>query len=186
MSQKPHVTIHIGGVFASREPAVIKTVLGSCIAVCLRDPVTGVGGMNHFMLPTPPNGDGEEDLARFGVHAMEVLIGEIQKLGGDRDRLQAKIFGGGHVLDIAESDDGVPQQNIRFIQQFLRIEGIPLIAHDLGGRGARHIQFDTGTGTVRLKRLAGLTALRLAAEREHERQARQQLHSSGDITLFDE
>ncbi len=185
MSLKHHVTIHIGGVYASREPAVIRTVLGSCIAACLRDPTTGVGGMNHFMLPAPPNGDGEGDLTRFGVHAMELLIGEIQKLGGERERLQAKVFGGGHVLDIAESDDGVPQQNIRFIFQFLRTEGIPLMAHDLGGRGARHIQFDTGSGTVRLKRLAGLSALRLSAEREHERMARQQVQSTGDITLFD-
>lgn len=82
MKRKAQVSIHIGGVFATREPTVIKTLLGSCIAACLRDPEAGVGGMNHFMLPAALNGNAEDNLSRFGLHAMELLIGEIQKLGG--------------------------------------------------------------------------------------------------------
>ena len=186
MNQREVVTIQIGGVFASRGSVLIKTVLGSCIATCLRDPVSGIGGMNHFMLPEPFNGGAGEELSRYGVHAMELLIGNIQKLGGERERLQAKVFGGGHVLDIPESADGVPQQNIRFVQGFLQTEGIPLLAHDLGGRGARHIQFDTASGTVRLKRLSGLSTRRSIAEREHGCEAQRQLQRHGDITLFDE
>lgn len=188
MSMNGHVTIHIGGVFASRKPTVIKTVLGSCVAACLRDPVAGVAGMNHFMLPAPPNGDGEGDLARFGVHAMELLIGNIQKLGGERARLQAKVFGGGHVLEIPESADAVPQQNIRFIREFLREEGIPLLAHDLGGRSARLVLFDTATGAVRVKRLSGLRLMSTLAEQEHaaEAEARRRRQQYGEITLFDD
>ncbi|MGH7767165.1 MAG: chemotaxis protein CheD, partial [Candidatus Binatia bacterium] len=92
------VSIHIGGVFASRDPTVVRTVLGSCVSACLFDPLTNVGGMNHFMLP-----DGEPDgdqPTRYGINAMEVLINEIMKLGGERRRLRAKVFGAGHVLNI--------------------------------------------------------------------------------------
>lgn len=186
MTRGAQVTIHIGGVFATREPTVIKTLLGSCIAACLRDPVVGVGGMNHFMLPATLNGDAGANSPRFGVHAMELLIGEIQKLGGERSRLEAKVFGGGHVLQIAESSNGVPQQNIRFIREFLRTEGIPLLAHDLGGRTARYILFNTGSGKVRLKRLSGVTGLTTVVEREHEAQAQQEVQRYGEITLFDD
>lgn len=186
MRHKAQVSIHIGGVFAAREPTVIKTLLGSCIAACLRDPVTGVGGMNHFMLPAAPNGDREDNPARFGLHAMELLIGQIQKLGGERGRLQAKVFGGGHVLQIAESANGVPQQNIRFIREFLRMEEIPLLAHDLGGRTARYVFFDTVSGKVRLRRLSSVTSVTTVVEREHEATAQREVERYGDITLFDD
>ncbi len=186
MTRKAKVTIQIGGIFASREPIVIGTVLGSCIAACLRDPATGIGGMNHFMLPGSPNGDGGGEPGRYGVHAMELLIGNIQKLGGERARLQAKVFGGGHVLQISESNNGVPQLNIRFIQQFLRTEGIPLLAHDLGGHTARHILFDTASGKVRVKRLSDVRVQTPVAEREHQESARRELEPYGDITLFDD
>lgn len=186
MTRRAKATIQIGGIFASREPIVICTVLGSCIAACLRDPMTGIGGMNHFMLPGPPNGDGGGEPARYGVHAMELLIGDIQKLGGERARLEAKVFGGGHVLQIRESDTGVPQLNIRFIQEFLRTEGIPLLAQDLGGYTARYVLFDTASGTVRVKRLAGLRVQTIVVEREHQQSAHRELQPRGEITLFDE
>lgn len=180
------VTIQIGGIFASREPAVVSTVLGSCIAACLRDSASGIGGMNHFMLPVAPDIECEEDAPRYGVHAMELLIGEIQKLGGHRARLEAKVFGGGHVLNIAESADGVPQRNIRFIKEFLRMERIPLQAHDLGGRIARQVHFDTGSGKVRLKRLTGSGYVSALTEKKHEAQAGRVMAQYGEITLFDE
>ena len=184
MSDRREVTIYIGGIYASRESAVIKTVLGSCIAACLRDPVTGVGGMNHFMLPAPCNGDSEDDRSRFGVHAMELLIGEIQKLGGERARLQAKVFGGGHVLQMLESAEAVPQKNIRFIREFLTTERIPLLAHDLGGRAARQVIFRTHSGSVLLKRFPGQGHPISAVEREHQEQARQKVVQYGEVTLF--
>ena len=180
------VTIYIGDVYVSSTPAVVRTVLGSCIAACLRDPRTGIAGMNHFMLPAHPNGGGEESPTRYGVHAMELLIGRIQRLGGERGRLEAKIFGGGHVLQIAESLDSVPHRNMRFIQDFLRTEGIPIVAQDLGGRSARYVLFDTGSGRVRVKRLAGATLKIAAAEREHEREAQRELEPSSNITLFED
>jgi chemotaxis protein CheD len=181
------VTLYIGDVVASREPAVLRTLLGSCVAACLRDPVTRVGGMNHFMLPAPGAVEPGGTLSRFGVHAMELLIGEIQKRGGDRSRLEAKIFGGGHVLDIAASQETVPQQNIRFIRAFLADEGIGIAAQDLGGREARQIVFHTDTGTALLRRLGGAALGRsvMRREREHQAEAERALQY-GEVTLFDE
>jgi chemotaxis receptor (MCP) glutamine deamidase CheD len=186
VSRRAKINIQIGGVFASREPIVIGTVLGSCIAACLWDPVTGIGGMNHFMLPGPPSGTGGEEPCRYGVQAMELLIGNIQTLGGERARLEAKVFGGGHVLQIRESDTGVPQLNIRFIREFLRLEGIPLLAQDLGGYAARHVLFDTASGTARVKRLSSCAVRATKMERAHQQSAHQTIQSRGGITLFDD
>ncbi|MDH5512633.1 MAG: hypothetical protein OEY27_05390, partial [Gammaproteobacteria bacterium] len=99
------MTIHIGGLHASHQPLLLDTVLGSCIAACLYDPVLGMGGMNHFMLPEGSD-PGDPTSTRYGVNAMELLISDLMKLGADRRRFQAKIFGGGHVLNIRESLDG--------------------------------------------------------------------------------
>lgn len=144
-------SIHIGGVWASRKPSVVRTVLGSCIAVCLRDPIARVGGMNHFMLPDAGN---DEDLSsRYGVNAMEVLINRCMQEGADRYRLEAKVFGGGHVLRTANHADSVPQKNIHFALKFLQVEQIPIVSKDIGGFSARSILFFTDSGKILLKRL---------------------------------
>ena len=144
--------IHIGGVWAGRTPGIVRTVLGSCIAVCLRDPVARIGGMNHFLLPS--GSSGEAVSARYGVHAMELLINECMHHGAQRSALEAKIFGGGHVLRMRETDGNVPQSNIRFALRFLETEGIPVVSRDLGGYAAREIYFFTDTGRILLKRLS--------------------------------
>lgn len=160
-------SIHIGGVFASIRPTVVKTVLGSCISVCLRDPVTRVGGMNHFMLPDA--GEGEAASTRYGVYAMELLINECMKAGADRRRLEAKVFGGGHVLWIRESEENVPQRNMRFALQFLDTESIPIISRDIGGYATRSLLFFTDSGRALLKKM----------QRDHdtERRAMEELRS---------
>ncbi len=180
------VTIYIGGVFASRDGAMVRTLLGSCVAACLWDPQSGVGGMNHFMLPRPANGDAGDDLARFGVHAMELLIGKIQRLGGDRRTVQAKVFGGGHVLQIAGVGGSVPEQNIRFVRRFLNEEEIPVVAEDLGGEQARQVIFRTDSGRAWLKRLPASRVPRIETERSHQREAAHIQAKAGDITLFDD
>ncbi len=180
------VTIYIGGVFASRDSAVIKTVVGSCITACLRDPAARVGGMNHFMLPVPYEGEAAEDLSRFGIHAMELLIGQIQKLGGERARLQAKVFGGGHVLDLPDSPSTVARQNVRFIREFLATEGIPLVAQDVGGRVARQVLFQTLSGSVLLKRFSGIGSLAAMSGKERQAPAPPVAQGYGPVTLFDD
>ena len=169
------VTISIGGVYASGQPMVIKTLLGSCIAVCLHDAERGVGGMNHFMLPRG-NGDGG-DAGRFGVHAMDLLIGAIMKAGGDRRRLVAKVFGGANVLDVPGPVVDVPRQNVEFIRTFLKEEEIPVVSADVGGRYARHVHFHTQDGRAFVKRVR-----RVRAE-EQPRAAPAVKY--GEITLFE-
>ena len=186
MVERPEVTIHIGQVYVTREPTVIKTILGSCIAACLIDPVAHVGGMNHFMLPAPGNSSGDRmDRSHFGIHAMDLLIGAIQKAGGDRHRIQAKLFGGGHVLRIAGNGVSVPEQNIHFIEEFMKAEGMMVASRDLGGYLPRRIHFYTDSGKVFVKRL-GQHMLRQTRteEREALRMLGQEAPRFGEITLF--
>ncbi len=176
------VTIYIGGVSASAEPVTIRTLLGSCISVCLWDPVRRVGGMNHFMLPHGAQRD-DADATRFGVHAMDRLIGAMMKLGADRRRLVAKVFGGAHVLGIAESPGGVPQRNIEFAREFLAREALPVVGEDTGGYEPRHVKFQTYTGRALMRRVAP-TAMRQRLAAAEARTARA-APSYGEVTLWD-
>ncbi len=124
----------------------ITTLLGSCVAACINDPVAGVGGMNHFLLP------GEDTssplVARHGVHLMELLINGLLKKGAVRQRLEAKLFGGARTMN-GLGDYGA--SNAKFAQEFLRREGIPIMGGSLGGETGRRIQFWPSTGRVRQK-----------------------------------
>ena len=174
------VTLYIGGVHASREPVVIKTLLGSCIAVCLHDPVSRVGGMNHFMLPFGAD-DHAANAARFGVHAMDRLIGAAMRAGGDRRRFVAKVFGGAHVLGRRGSQVSVPEQNIEFVRSFLETEGFPLLNADVGGEQPRQVHFHTDSGRAFVKRVTGAAA-KLA---QRERRSMRTPPAYGDVTLFE-
>jgi len=142
-----------GEFYATTEDEVIVTVLGSCVAACLLDPIAMVGGMNHFMLPVK-QGERDPDVfyaARYGVAAMEFLINNLLHLGAQRDRLVAKAFGGGRVMKGLSSDVG--DQNIEFVRQFLRNENIPVWSEDLGGLHPRKVYFFPHTGQVLVKRM---------------------------------
>lgn len=177
------VSIHIGGLRASPKPLLLDTVLGSCIAACLYDPVSNMGGMNHFMLPEGSD-PGDPTSTRYGVNAMELLISKLMKLGADRRRFQAKIFGGGHVLNIRESLDGVPQRNIDFVRRFLETEQIPVVREDLGGYQPRRVLFETHTGKVYLKYLGKTEAERAAEEEMVYLISLKKSRTDGDVTLF--
>jgi chemotaxis protein methyltransferase CheR len=172
--------IIIGEVFASREPAVVGTLLGSCVSACLFDPEARVGGMNHFLLPTAGS---SEVSARYGVHAMEVLINEIQSLGGDRRRLVAKVFGGARVL--ARNSSDVAEQNALFVRRFLALEQIPILAERLGGTQAIEVWFHTATGRARMRYIAGQSPQVLAEEKSaRERLKEADEHPEERVTLF--
>lgn len=146
----PQRSIIVGEVFASDSPAMVSTVLGSCVAACLFDPLTGVGGMNHFMLPDAHR---NTTSASFGIHAMELLINKIMNLGGDRRRLQAKVFGGGNVLALHGAQLQIGQRNVAFVLQFLDDEGIPLVAKRVGGNCGVKLCFFTHTAKALVKPL---------------------------------
>jgi chemotaxis receptor (MCP) glutamine deamidase CheD len=146
----PQHSIIVGQVFASDRPAVVSTVLGSCVAACLYDPNASIGGMNHFMLPDAKR---ETQSAAFGVHAMELLINKIMSLGGDRRRLQAKVFGGGNVLALQGAQLQVGQRNVDFVMTFLADESIPVVAKRLGGGTGVKLCFQTDNGRALVKPL---------------------------------
>lgn len=177
------VTLRIGDVFASERAGVIRTVLGSCIAVCMHDPVSRVGGMNHFMLPRMIASEAALHPTCFGVQAMEVLIGALQRLGGRRDRMFAKLFGGGHVLQTRELADSVPARNIAFIEAFVRDERIDVVARDVGGYLPRCVHFHPHNGKAFVRRMgnATLEEVRLEEELVNSRPAEP---PKPDITLF--
>jgi chemotaxis protein CheD len=132
----------------SADPAVIMTtVLGSCVSACLHDPVTGVGGMNHFLLAEDAGGDAMGDeIMRYGAYAMEVLINDLMKIGARRERLQAKLFGGARLFDSLGDIGGA---NAAFARRFLETEGVALTGGSLGGTQARRIEFWPALGRAR-------------------------------------
>jgi chemotaxis protein CheD len=130
----------------SNDPDVaLTTLLGSCVAACIWDPVLHVGGMNHFLLP----GDNEQqirDSERYGVHLMELLVNALFRQGASRQRLVAKLFGGAN-LNTQLADIGA--RNGEFAQRFLRNEDIRVIGESLGGDRARKLQFWPASGRAR-------------------------------------
>lgn len=122
----------------------LTTILGSCVSACVWDPQAHVGGMNHFLLPEAPEGAPGD--RRYGVQAMELLINALLARGARRDRLRAKVFGGGRMTE-GMADIGL--RNAEFVRRFLRDEDIPVEGESLGGTSARRIQFWPGTGRVR-------------------------------------
>jgi chemotaxis protein CheD len=168
------VKLKPGEFFATTRPFVIATVLGSCVAACIRDPARGSAGMNHFMLPS----DGREETApqagsslRYGVFAMESLINEFMRHGSARADLEAKVFGGAAVVDSITSDIGL--QNAAFVREYLRFEGISVAAEDLGGLAPRKVVFFVESGLVRVKYLWRLDTDTIERrEREYARSLR--------------
>jgi chemotaxis protein methyltransferase CheR len=179
------INVIIGGVRASREPVLLRTVLGSCVCACLFDPVAKVGGINHFMLP-----DGLEDQnmpTRFGVNAMEVLINDLLKLGADRRRLQAKVFGAAHVLSDMGLSPDVPRKNARFVKEFLENENIPIASSRLGGSAPVEVIFTSDTGKAMVRALGDAVARDLAREESrHDLEIKRNLvrPQDGSVELF--
>lgn len=122
---------------------VFSTVLGSCIAACIYDAEHGVGGMNHFLLANARQGGAAN--ARYGIHAMELLINGIMKKGATRANLKAKVFGGAK-MSVNLSDIGA--SNAEFVQRFLRDEGIPCVSSSVGGTSARRVRFHAVSGSA--------------------------------------
>ena len=173
-----------GEYFVSQEPKVVYTVLGSCISVCLRDPFANVGGMNHFMLAAPTREGGQDSWAesgRYGSFAMEMLINEILKRGGNKNRLEAKVFGGGKIYD-GTIDIGA--KNAAWALDYLEREGVPLMKANVGDVCPRKVYFFTDSGKVLMKKLDRVVAKTVAEEEEQYQAKLQQAPVQSDVTLF--
>lgn len=146
-----------GEYYVTRDDMVLVTVLGSCVAACIRDVSSGIGGMNHFMLPD--SGTDAARLggaARYGVHAMEMLINSLLKSGGRRPNFEAKVFGGGNVMPSLNHAQ-VGQRNAEFVLEFLANERIRVAAKDLEDIYPRKVYFFPHSGVVRVKKLRELS-----------------------------
>lgn len=179
------VKVFPGEYFVTGKPdEVLVTVLGSCVSACIRDVRTGIGGMNHFMLPHSKGGNWAGDLqsTRFGNFAMEKLINELLKAGCSRSSLEIKVFGGGNVTD---TQNAIGTENSEFIMRYLEAEGLRCAAHDLGGQLPRRIHYYPATGKV-IRRLLGSGDSFAVAREETEYVSRLSKRSAGgDIELFD-
>ena len=153
------VKIKPGEFYATTQPLIIATVLGSCVSACIRDTARGGAGMNHFMLPQQSQTAREEPggpavALRYGVFAMESLINEFIKRGSQRRDLEAKVFGGASVMTFTHGDIG--KLNAEFVLEYLALEGINIVAIDLGGPLPRRIMQFVDSGAVYVKYLARL------------------------------
>ncbi|MGA2492802.1 MAG: chemotaxis protein CheD [Roseiarcus sp.] len=146
---RPERRIHIvqGEYKVTDDPdVVVSTLLGSCVAACIRDPLTGVGGMNHFLLPGEDGRAYDHEAERYGDYLMELLINGLMKQGAHRDRLEAKLFGGARMM-AGLSDIG--KKNAEFAERYLKHEGIAVVGKDLGGERGRRLQYWPVSGRAR-------------------------------------
>jgi len=182
---KKQINIHIGDYHASRDPVVIHTILGSCVAVCLFDPENCIGGMNHILLPGKADMKHYNESARYGINAMELLIYRIVKLAGNRQQLVAKVFGGANVISAISGNNAVGEKNVSFAFEFLQVEGIRILNHDVGGVDTRKIFFYTDTADVFVKRVTATYQTHLAQEETVIlNRMQKEVDTAGEVTLF--
>ena len=174
-----------GEYFVNDDDILIVTTLGSCIAACLWDREARIGGMNHFMLP-----EGAGESGRYGSFAMEVLINQMMKRGASRLSLEAKVFGGGQIINAANSADSatsapgslnVGEQNTRFVLDYLKAERITVVSRDVLGSHPRKVCFLPASGKAMVKRLGNTNTERIAAQ---ELSAARLAASAGTQDLF--
>ncbi|WP_290583397.1 chemoreceptor glutamine deamidase CheD [Ketobacter sp.] len=179
-----------GQFYVSVTGEMIVTVLGSCISACVRDRFKGIGGMNHFMLPVQRENmeagplSAFSESARYGNWAMEYLINEVLKNGGEKRNLEIKVFGGGKVLESMNQID-IGRKNIDFVHQFLSNENLNLAAEDVGGLYPRKVLYFSDTGSAKIRKLK---TVRNDVVFERERSYARTINAEpaqGDIELFD-
>jgi chemotaxis protein CheD len=177
-----------GEYYVTKNDEGVYTTLGSCISACIRDRVTGIGGMNHFMLPASASADKEgwkstslSEATRYGNFAMEHLINEILKNGGLKQNLEVKLFGGGRIM--ANMTD-IGMRNITFVHDYLKTEGLKAVSEDVGDVFPRMVVYFPANGKVRVKRLRSLHTNTIAAQEVQYLESIKEKPVSGDVELF--
>lgn len=145
-SEKTKLFLLPGQIVVAEKETLISTLLGSCVAICLHDPLTKIGGMNHYLLPDMLGG--EKPSPRYGTFAIPALIKEMGRRGADTDQLQAKVFGGGNVIADNRIGETIGKRNIELAEKLLKENGIWIVRKDVAGERGRKITFDTTTFEV--------------------------------------
>jgi chemotaxis protein CheD len=175
-----------GEYYYTDKDMMIVTVLGSCVSACVRDVVSGIGGMNHFMLPDSAKADKDSPVSesmRYGTYAMEVLINQLIKNGARRENLEAKIFGGGNVLR-SFTTMNVGDRNAAFVRNYLKEEGIRVTGEDLNDIFPRKVYFFPKTGKVLVKKLKQLNNYTIMKREESYASKLKTNDVGGDVDLF--
>jgi len=177
-----------GEFYVSMHGELIATVLGSCVSACVRDPATGIGGMNHFMLPDSQNSSSKHwentpvnAQTRYGNIAMERLINVVLASGCKRENLEIKLFGGGKVLNLSADIGG---KNVDFVKRYLTKEGFPVTSEDVGGLCPRKVQYFPLTGRVRVKKLISMHNTTLSKRERTYQESLKRDEVAGKIDLF--
>lgn len=175
-----------GEYYFTDKDMVIVTVLGSCVSACIRDNVSGIGGMNHFMLPDGGSADKDSPVSesmRYGTYAMEVLINQLLRNGARRENLEAKIFGGGNVLK-SFTTMNVGDRNATFVRKFLKEERIRVMGEDLLDIYPRKVYYFPKTGKVLVKKLKNMHNDTLVQREEAYASKLKVSDVGGEIDLF--
>ncbi len=184
VSENTVVKIFSGDCYVTSEKGeLLITILGSCVAACIRDPVVRVGGMNHFLLPGDYDalGNSANDSARYGVFAMEKLINEILKKGGMKERLEVKLFGGGNVINNSAM---IGDKNAKFVRDFIKGENLSIASEDLGGKLPRRVHYYPDSGKVMIRKLSRREDMRIVGEEETFAKSLNKKPVGGDVELF--
>jgi chemotaxis protein CheD len=182
---KAYSSVVLPGEFATTNQSdhMLVTVLGSCIAACIRDPDIQIGGVNHFLLAEPKSAHDTPVSNRYGCYAMECLINEIIKAGGRRDRLEIKLFGGASLF---ESSLNIGGKNSEFAINYLKREGFKIAACDVGGERPRRIHYFPSTGQVMRQMIQQQERVQLIKhEISYKNRVEIENNKGGDIELFD-
>jgi chemotaxis protein CheD len=176
-----------GEFYVTMDDEYISTVLGSCVSACIRDRVSGIGGMNHFMLPEIINENEQipvnnSESARYGNYAMEHMINTILKHGGRRENLEVKIVGGGRII---ANMANIGEKNIAFVRRYLQTEGMNLVAEDVGDIFPRKVVYHPISGKVRVKKMRSMHNDTIRAREQRYMKDLDKAHVSGDVELFD-
>ena len=172
-----------GEFFVHDEDILITTTLGSCIAACIWDRQTRIGGMNHFMLPESGGGGSGAEAGRYGSYAMELLINELIKRGATRSTMEAKVFGGGAVISGMHSLN-VGERNTTFVLDYLRTERITVVSKDVMDVYPRKVCFLPASGKAMVKRLASTNTEQLAAQERAAASKAPAASAGGSVDLF--
>ena len=175
-----------GEYYCTERDMVIVTVLGSCVSACIRDVKSGIGGMNHFMLPESGMADKDSPVSasmRYGTYAMEILINRLLKQGARRENFEAKVFGGGNVLK-AFTALNVGERNAAFVKKFLHAEGIRIAGEDLNDVYPRKVYFFPRSGRVLVKKLKQMNNYTIVQREQTYASQLQGNAVAGEVELF--
>jgi len=177
-----------GEFYVSLHGEMIVTVLGSCVSACIRDRVHGIGGMNHFMLPMQGEHSSAQwgsstvsSASRYGNWAMEFLINEILKAGGEKKNLEVKVFGGGNILT---NMTDIGKRNIEFVKGYLSNENLEVVAADVGDLFPRKVLYFPDTGAVKIRKMRQMRNDTVMQREKAYIEDINKKPKSGDVELF--